>query len=108
MDKVLNTREIAERFGQVVLKTEVEWDEKFGYLRGRLESGRPASIRVREDEEGMLHAVVGVPGGGGLGLQMQFWADEATEQKVGRFVQYFTKRHAKALAAWKIEQAKYV
>lgn len=97
METVLNNREIAERFGQVALKSEVEWDEKFFTLRGRLESGRPASVRVRTNDEGLIHVFVGVPGGGDLGMGVQFWADEATEQRVERFVQYFATKHEQAL-----------
>lgn len=97
MDKVLNTSEIIERFGKAVLETVEERDENTGYLRGHMKSGRLTAIRVWEDKDGLLHVSVIVPGGGGLGLRMQFWADEATEQGVDRFVQYYVKHRARTL-----------
>lgn len=74
-----------------------EWDGE--NYHGYLPSGRIASVRVHETD-GMLSAVLGVPGGGGLGASFKIFADDATPERVTRYIEHIYLAHQKAKAKW--------
>lgn len=104
MEKILTRAEIAQRAAGKFLKDggEVQQDgedTQVSYFVGELESGRRARVRVAEDAEGMMTVTVLVPGGGGLGCTVKLWADEATESRVERHLNYAFGKHQQALTA---------
>lgn len=96
MAQVLTSKEVTTL---VVNKFLVEGDWDGDNYHGRLASGRIASVRVRETD-GMMSVVLGVPGGGGLGTSFRIFADEATSERVTRYVEHMYLTHKKALSEW--------
>ena len=97
MDKVLSTEEITTRIGNTFMANGT-WDSDGYRYRGNLANGRIASAYA-VDRDGMIHAMLQVPGSGGLSTSFQLFADDATDERINRFIVHMVKTHTKALEA---------
>ncbi|MBC9704907.1 MAG: hypothetical protein H9W81_08005 [Enterococcus sp.] len=97
MDKVLSPKEIATRIGDTFMANG-EWDDNGSHYRGNLANGRIASTYAN-DRDGMIYAMLQVPGGGGLSTSFHLFADDATDERINRFIAHMVKTHQKALNA---------
>lgn len=91
--KGLETREV---LGTVVRSTK----------EGRIAGGRPGNIWVTVRGE-MLNIRLGVSGAGGLGIGFALFANDATEERINRYISYYKGVHETALADWEIEKLTY-
>lgn len=97
MAKVLSTEEITTRIADKFI-VDGAWDANGKRYRGNLTNGRIASVHVNEND-GMIHSMLHVPGNGGLSTGFHLFADDATEERIDRFIAHMNKTHQKALNA---------
>lgn len=85
----------------VAEKTEIETRDGIYLLRtrGRLDTNRTATVRVVQKDE-MLTVGLLVPGMGDMSISFQLFADEATEERIERYLNHYLGLHKEAKANW--------
>lgn len=106
-NKFMNAKAVSNRTVQLSLdvaeKTEIETRDGV-YLvrtRGRLDNNRSATVRVSQRGE-MLTVGLMVPGMGGMSISFTLFADEATEERIERYLNHYIGLHKEAKANWEI------
>lgn len=66
---------------------------------GHLDNGRPATVRVVKNGE-MVSVGLLVPGMGDMSITFTLFADEATEERIERYLNHYLGLHKKAKAEW--------
>lgn len=109
MTKPLNIKEISARMVVLALSEHGETREntldgvKSVSTSGRLPSDRPASVRVSTDGT-LIHVGLNVPGAGGLGIHFSLFADEATDERIERYLDHYLGLHEMAVLKFKQER----
>ena len=67
--------------------------------RGRLSNNRPVTVRVVKNGE-MLTVGLLVPGMGAMSITFTLFADEATEERMERYLTHYLGLHKEAKAEW--------
>lgn len=114
MTKVLTTAEIADLFNSHVFSQQEERRLAVGKAKGYHTYGRittangdrPASTTVRK-EDGMISVRLGVPGGGNLTFSFSLFEEDATPERVGRYIAHHLKQQAKRVKEWEAELASW-
>jgi hypothetical protein len=105
--KAMTLKEISDRTIQLSLavaeKTETETRDGIYLLRtrGRLDNNRPATVRVVKNGE-MLTVGLLVPGMGAMSINFTLFADEATEERIERYLNHYIGLHKEAKAYWEL------
>lgn len=108
MEKALSTLEIFNRTVQLALATHGETQQStvngaVHYVtRGYLANGRYASVRVIKDAP-MVNVGLNVPGAGGMGIHFSLFADEATDERIERYLDHYLGLHEMAAEKFKQE-----
>lgn len=104
--QTMTLKEISNRTIQLSLdvaeKTELRVDLTGTTLlrtRGRLDNNRPATVRVSKDGE-MLTVSLLVPGAGDMSIRFTLFADEATEERIERYLNHYLGLHKEAKGEW--------
>jgi hypothetical protein len=109
MEKALSTLEVSQRLVELALAENTGTDQNtfngvVSYVtRGHLANGRYASTRVSRDGQ-MLHVGLNVPGAGGMGVHFSLFADEATDERIERYLDHYLGLHEMAAEAFAAEQ----
>lgn len=108
MSQVLSPKEISDRMISLTFSEQEETrdfkheDGQVLVTAGRLPSNRPARIRISHNgpivKVGLL-----VPGGGGLSVNFALFADEATDERVERYLDYYLGLHEMAVVQFQQE-----
>lgn len=110
MEKALSIKEISERLSELVFADKGGSDEgtlngiKSIVVRGHLPSGRYANTRVSTNGE-LLNVGLNVPGAGGMSIHFALFTDEATDERVERYLDYYLGLHEMAVAKFAAELA---
>lgn len=105
MTKTMTLKEISNRVIQLSMSTCSQTDTKtidgVTVLRtsGQLDNNRPATVRVVQRDE-MLSVGLLVPGMGDMSISFQLFADEATEERIERYLNHYLGIHKNAKAEW--------
>lgn len=109
MEKALSLVEVSTRMVELVLAdhTDTQVLNLNGVTsyttRGHLAGGRYANVRIAKDKD-IMHIGLTVPGMGGLGVHFSLFADEATDARVERYLDYYLGLHEEAVMLFKKEQ----
>lgn len=93
MTQVLSTKEITTRVADQFI-VNGKWDEDGERYRGNLTNGRIANVYAA-DRDGMVHVMLLVPGGGDFTIGFKLFREDATEERIARFVDYMVKTQKK-------------
>ena len=102
---ILTLKEISNRIAQRCLYTSkgTETTDRNGviFLRthGYLDNERIAAVQVIQHGE-MVNVRLVVPGAGDMGFDFALFADDATEERIERYLKHYLGRHEKAKAKW--------
>lgn len=105
MTKAMTLKEISNRAIQLSLnvagQTATKTIDGVTLLRtsGKLDNNRPATVRVVQRDE-MLTVGLLVPGMGDMSISFTLFADEATEERIERYLNHYLGLHKKAKAEW--------
>lgn len=105
MTQTMTLKEISNRTIQLSLdtadKTDVRTEGDVTVLRtsGRLDTNRAATVRVVQRGE-MLTVGLLVPGMGDMSISFTLFADEATEERIERYLTHYLGLHKEAKAHW--------
>lgn len=105
MTQTMTLNEISSRAIQLSLDVAGQTDTKtvdgVTMLRtsGRLDNNRPGTVRVVKNGE-MLTVGLLVPGMGDMSITFTLFADEATEERIERYLNHYFGLHKKAKASW--------
>lgn len=66
---------------------------------GRLDTNRPATVRVVKNGE-MISVGLLVPGMGDMSINFTLFADDATEERIERYLTHYIGLHKEAKAHW--------
>lgn len=108
MTQTLSIKEISSRMIELALSEHSDTRDyalegvKSVTTSGRLPSGRPASVRVSNDGT-LVHVGLNVPGMGGLGIHFSLFADEATDERIERYLDHYLGLHEMAVLKFKKE-----
>lgn len=103
--KIMTPKEISNRTIQLSLdvagQTATKTADGIYLLRtsGHLDNGRPATVRVVQNGE-MLSVGLLVPGMGDMSITFTLFADEATEERIERYLNHYLGLHKEAKANW--------
>ena len=106
-NKIMTPKEISDRTIQLTMaeagKTEIQTRDGIYLVRtsGRLDTNRPASVRVAQRGE-MLTVGLNVPGMGGMSIGFSLFADDATEERIERYLSHYIGLHKEAKANWEL------
>lgn len=98
MSKLLNTQQIMDRMEDMFFDGDPS-DRDGDYVRGRLRNGRGARIRVMEND-GMLNVQLLVPGSGDMGIGFSLFAEDATVERIDRFIAHAEKAQKRNMERW--------
>ena len=104
-NKIMTPKAISNRVVELALATaeETVTETRDGiYLvrtRGRLDTNRPATVRVSQSGE-MLGVSLIVPGMGDMSTGFALFADDATEERIERYLTHYIGLHKEAKAHW--------
>ena len=105
MTQPMTLKEISNRTIQLSLsvagQTTTKTTDNGTVLRtsGQLDNNRPATVRVVQKGE-MLSVGLLVPGMGDMSISFTLFADEATEERIERYLSHYLGLHRKAKAEW--------
>lgn len=105
MTKTMTLKEISNRAIQLSMstcgQTATKTIDGVTLLRtsGQLDNNRPATVRVVQNGE-MLSVGLLVPGMGDMSITFTLFADEATEERIERYLNHYFGLHKKAKAEW--------
>jgi hypothetical protein len=108
--KTMTLKEISNRVIQLALdaagSTATKTVDGATVLRtsGRLDTNRPATVRVVKNGE-MLTVGLLVPGMGDMSISFTLFADEATEERIERYLNHYLGLHKNAKAHWDATKA---
>lgn len=107
-NKIMTPKAISNRVVELALaeadETVTETRDGIYLLRtrGRLDNNRPANVRVVQSGE-MLTVGLLVPGMGAMTISFSLFADEATEERIERYLNHYLGLHREAKDNWEIE-----
>lgn len=106
-NKIMAPKAISSRVVELALataeKTEIETRDGVYLVRtnGRLDTNRPASVRVAQRGE-MLTVGLMVPGMGAMSISFSLFAEDATEERIERYLSHYIGLHKEAKANWEL------